>query len=400
MKVLCVLGQHQYGCPRRGQGIEYVAFLPALRRLGHTVLHFESWNRSCYRDLAELNERLIATVAAERPDVLLAVAFTEEVWLETIRLIGQMGVATICWATDDSWKYGEQSRFLGKAFQTMATTYPEVVRKYQRDGIENVLVTQWAARADAMRPPLAARDCRYAVSFVGTTYGNRVQQVASLRRLGVDVECFGYGWPNGPVAEEDIPRIMRESVISLNFANSRGANQIKARTFEVPGAGGFLMTEYTPGLERFYQIGEEIDVFRTTEELGTKVRHYLEHPEKRDAVAQAGFDRTRREHTYDERMREVVEFALRHRPGATACSITEEFQRAVGQHRLSSSLRCLGGALVALCRVVYGRERARQAARRLVHEFSWRFLGEHTYTSRGWAGRMFPQWQERTRGAA
>ena len=44
-----------------------------------------------------------------------------------------------------------------------------------------------------------------------------------------------------------IPEIMRQSVISLNFSNSRQGRQIKARTFEVPGAGGFLMTETAPG---------------------------------------------------------------------------------------------------------------------------------------------------------
>ena len=34
--------------------------------------------------------------------------------------------------------------------------------------------------------------------------------------------------------------------------------QIKGRNFEIPGCGGFLLTDYVPGLERYFQIGEEI----------------------------------------------------------------------------------------------------------------------------------------------
>ncbi len=89
--------------------------------------------------------------------------------------------------------------------------------------------------------------------------------IARLNEYGIGVSCFGYGWPSGSLAAEKIPQIMRKSIISLNFANSRGQNQIKARTFEVPGAGGFLLTEYAPGLEKFYSIGKEIDVFSRTE---------------------------------------------------------------------------------------------------------------------------------------
>ena len=52
MKILCVFGKHHYGRPALGIGIEYAAFTSALRRLGHEVVHFESWDRSLYCDYA------------------------------------------------------------------------------------------------------------------------------------------------------------------------------------------------------------------------------------------------------------------------------------------------------------------------------------------------------------
>ena len=44
MKILCVLGEHNYGDPGRGECYEYVNFLPALKSLGHEVVFFESFN--------------------------------------------------------------------------------------------------------------------------------------------------------------------------------------------------------------------------------------------------------------------------------------------------------------------------------------------------------------------
>src|SRR5205807_8777796 len=113
----------------------------------------------------------------------------------------------------------------------------------------------------------------------------------------------------------------RSSVISLNFANSRGDKQIKARTFEVPGAGGFLLTEDAPGLERFYRIGEEIDSFADVDELEAKIRYYLADPRRRDAVAVRGFERTRDEHTYDSRMREIFAAAFGAKRAAEAAGV-------------------------------------------------------------------------------
>src|SRR5574340_921916 len=87
MKILCVLGKHNYGNPARGEGYEYVNFLPALRNLGHQVVFFESFARDAYRDFAELNRSLLETVESEKPDVVLCVLLGYEVWLETLQLI-------------------------------------------------------------------------------------------------------------------------------------------------------------------------------------------------------------------------------------------------------------------------------------------------------------------------
>ncbi|MDX8394984.1 MAG: hypothetical protein R8K22_01060, partial [Mariprofundaceae bacterium] len=232
----------------RGVGYEYANFIPALRRLGHDVVFFESWDKKKYRDFADLNRNLLHVFQEEKPDVLFCVMMTCEIWLETLQLMCDSDdVALINWATDDSWKYDQCSRFVASYFDLHATTYPSALEKSLKDGLNNVVLTQWAADSGRMKPPLKASQCQYRVSFVGSSYGDRKGWVDSLQQRGIKVDTFGFGWPNGCVADEDVAKIIRDSQISLNFADSgvviedskvTRSRQIKARVFEVPGAGG------------------------------------------------------------------------------------------------------------------------------------------------------------------
>ena len=394
MKVLCVFGKHQYGRPVLGIGIEYAAFTSALRRLGHQVVHFESWDRSLYRDYAELNRNLLEYAARENPDVLLAVQRDCEIWTETLDAIRGRGVIVISWTTDDSWKYREVSRFIGQHCDLITTTYDYVVPQYHRDGIHHVFLTQWAANAESLQQPWPASDCRYDVSFVGAAYGRRREIVAALKGRGVAVECFGDGWPRGPVAAEEIPRIMRESRVSLNFSDAfkqKAHRQIKARTFEVPGAGGLLLTEYAPGLERFYQLGSEILTYKTVDEMERQIRYLHANPPQRDAIAWAGFLRTKADHTYDLRLTQILDAAIeasrwRNRPVAS-----KAFSEAIERYRGSFSLKPLGQLLASACSTVWGAERGQRAARRALFELSWRMLGKKTFAAEGLPGRLFPR---------
>ena len=73
MKILCVFGRHAYGDPARGEGYEYVSFMPALRSLGHEVALFDCFDRAAYRDFAELNRAFLTAVERARPQLIFCV---------------------------------------------------------------------------------------------------------------------------------------------------------------------------------------------------------------------------------------------------------------------------------------------------------------------------------------
>jgi spore maturation protein CgeB len=399
MKILCVLGQHNYGDPARGQGYEYTHFLPALRALGHEVTFFDSFSRTIHPDFTAINRALLEIVDALQPDVVFCVLRGYEIWLETLTLIRQAGARLVNWATDDSWRYPQFSKFVAPVFDAWMTTSHTANILAQQDGHSNFILTQWAANTDWLAEPLPARECQYPVTFIGSAYGNRPHQVAALKARGIEVRCFGYGWEKGPVATQDIPHIIRASVISLNFSDSsvyfqglrphRG-RQIKARVFEVPGSGGFLLTEHVEHLKDYYTPHHEVEVFQDMDDLTTKIRYYLEHHEERNAIARQGFMRTCKEHTYDIRFRDL----LKDRGDITGSAYHKSvdftaFTHIAACHHRGMRERFLRGFLGMPCQMLWGKRRGMRAARRLVFELSWQMAGRKTYTAAGLPGRLF-----------
>jgi len=402
MKILCVFGQHNYGDPARGLGYEYTNFIPALKNLGHEVLFFELWDRSAYTDFADLNRQFLQAVEREQPDIVLCVTMTTELWIETLQLARQGCRAVfIHWNPDDSWKYKQNSRLLAPAFDVMATTYPSAMHMSLGDGFDNFVLTQWAANSAVMAKPLPATQCTHTVSFVGSAYGNRKEWIAGLKDCGIEVACFGHGWPNGPVAAEQIPEIMRNSVVSLNFGDSgvvmQGAvptrsRQIKARVFEVLGAGGLLVSEHAEHLEEYFRLGEEIVVFDDIDELTDAIHALRTQPARRDTIAQDGHARCKREHSYEVRFTALLDVAIASRREHRATQVGIDFaafEDIASRYRVGWMLKFLRGLLLFPCRLIWGRERGARAARRLLFEISWRLLGDKTYRAVGWPGRLF-----------
>ena len=409
MKILCVFGEYNYGDSSRGQGYEYANFIPALQRLGHDVVFFESLNKSQYADFTDLNRSFLETVTKEQPDIVFCVLMHYELWLETLEIArGICGATLINWATDDSWKYRQFSRLIASHFDLYATTYATALENARRDGLNNFYLTQWAATGATLREPLASQDCCHAVSFVGSCYGNRSEWIESLRHKGIEVACFGSGWASGAVAAEDIPEIMRNSVISLNFGDSERvmngmrlsrSRQIKARIFEVPGCGGFLMTQNADDLEKYFVPGSEVVTFNDIDDLVGKITYYLEHPEMRDQIARAGHERTRSEHTYEIRFSQLLEASAslrKDRRGVDNAKAVRDFSRGFEdfpklalRHKPNVGLRLLRLFLTIPCVIFWGKRRGMRAARRILFELSWRLFGQATYTAAGWPGRIF-----------
>ena len=300
-----------------------------------------------------------------------------------------------------AWKYSQFSRYIAPHVDLHVTTYPDAYRRAHASGSDNVVLSQWGASERLLAEPLKSRDCEYDVTFVGSAYGNRLRWIKGLASLGIEVRCFGHGWDGGVLTASDIAQIYRKSRISLNFADSglqfsglslSHSRQIKARTFEVPGAGGFLLTEYAPDLDSYFEPEREIAVFENLTNLAAAIRHYLSTPAERDAIARAGFERTRREHTYATRFPPLLDMALaaaKNRANRGWSLDPTQLDPLFARHRIGAGWRTAKAGLTGLANVAVGPQRGQRAARRAVYEIYWRLRGARTYSCAGLPGRLF-----------
>lgn len=323
MRVLYVAMAHDYGDAARGPSFEETNFRSALDGMGHEVTAFDFLAREHAVGREAMNAELLSIAERSEPDVAFFFLFKEEVAASTIEAIQ---APTVNWFADDHWRFDDFTRHFAPSFDWSVTTDAESLPKYRALGYDRVILSQWACNRysyDRVTDELA-----HNVTFIGQPHGGREKLVSSLQEAGYPVECWGYGWPNGRVDHDEMVRIFASSAINLNLSNSstmswtprmrvgavvRGRrpwspkrrSQIKGRTFEVPGSGGFLLTEHVPHLGEYFDIGREIATFDSDRDLTKQVRYWLEHPEERAAVADAGYRRVRAEHTYDHRFQAI-----------------------------------------------------------------------------------------------
>jgi spore maturation protein CgeB len=313
LRILYVASRFDYGDPARGLSFEEMNFAGALRGMGHELLAFDAIAEGKRIGRRRANRALLALARETAPDLAFFCLMTHEVKRSTIRaLSGELGIPTVNWFCDDNWRFRSFTKRYAPCFSYSVTTVAEALPRYRSIGYEKVLLLPWACNRYHYRR--VSDEKRWDVTFVGQPHSDRRKVVAELARRGISVECFGYGWPNGRVAHERMLEIFSGSRINLNLTNSANRfrrprpAQIKGRLFEVPGCGGFLLTETTAQLERYLQPGRECATFSGLDELESQIRYFLEHEDERRRIELAGERRVLAEHTYDHRFGELFRY--------------------------------------------------------------------------------------------
>lgn len=146
------------------------------------------------------------------------------------------------------------------------------------------------------------------ISFVGNLdVGYRREYIHYLVANGVEVEVYGAGSSTGFISHEKVVEIHNQSKICLNFTGMvdfkylppgiplirRQIRQSKGRPIEIALCGGFVLSEYSVGISGMFDIGSEIDLFYSKEELLKKVKYYLVNNSIRSEMANNAYVRAK-----------------------------------------------------------------------------------------------------------
>lgn len=236
---------------------------------------------------------------------------------KTLQKMAQAGavIFNFCW--DDKLSFSGKKlrgRYTGPAAIAHAvdlnlTNSPDSLIKYAVNG---GLAMFWpeAAHPDIHHPYDIPFE--FDASFIGRCYGWRPVFIRRLSKMGIKVECFGHGWPNGPLSDREMVKLYSRTRVNLGFAgvaHSRKLMCLKGRDFEVPMSGGLYLTQNNPELSLVFNVGYEILTYRNEEDCVRIIHELLADPNRAVAIRKAGRKRCLSDHSYHERWSQVFQIA-------------------------------------------------------------------------------------------
>lgn len=305
---------------------------------------------------AHYSERIIDDVERTHRsagiDLFFSYFYSAMILPEALQLIKALGIPTVNFYCNSIHQFHLVEE-IAPHFDYCMFPEREAIGKYLAVGAKPVHI-QMAANPRFYRPYALPRE--YPVTFVGQKYLNRGEYVGYLFSNAVDVRVWGSGWQmpaapqlvlspyrrmrglagalkrrlltgqqplpakrlpddrcGPPLSDEELVKMYSRTFISLGFSEVQDQRtgqvkrHIRLRDFEAPMSGAFYLVGYQEELADYYELGREIVCYDDQRELLDKVRYYLNHESQVERIREAGLRRARRDHTWENRFRQLFE---------------------------------------------------------------------------------------------
>jgi len=326
MKILLAAPGHLRTAPMGG----FVA--AALGRLGHDVTVFDCAPRWGDRlrgalpggggSAPAMNARLRRIAAAERPDLFLTL-FGFDVDEESVRVLRRLDVPTACWWLNDPFQLSRSLRQASR-YDFYFTNARGCLPEYRAAGIDGAHFLPLAADPDVHRPQTLnraeARQYESSVCFAGDWSPLREEWIRKLLPV-YRVRVWG-PWGKKLAANSPIRGVLADGfftpaemvrafagaklVLNLHTWFGQWPYGVNPRLFEAAGAGACQLVDAKAEIPDLYDVPGEVVCFASFEECERLIAQYLNREAERGAVGVRAAERTRREHTYDHRMRALL----------------------------------------------------------------------------------------------
>ncbi len=110
----------------------------------------------------------------------------------------------------------------------------------------------------------------------------------------------------GAATLTEMPKIFHAGRINLNITMRPIETGLSLRIWDVLGCGGFLLTNYQAEIPDYFEIGKDLEVYESMDDLIHKVDYYLSHEAERMEIAINGYEKTAAHHTYEMRLAEMI----------------------------------------------------------------------------------------------
>lgn len=222
--------------------------------------------------------------------------------------IDKISIPKACYLID-THLHLEQHKEIARNFDFVFLAQQEYVSALKASGNPNVY---WMPLA--CDPEIHGRtetDIEYDIGFVGSITPAHTRRKKLLDDIG---RHFNLHLDRKFM--DEMAMIFSKSKIVFNEAIK---NDLNMRVFEALCSGSLLVTDDACGLTDFFQSGKHLVTYRD-ESLVETIRYYLEHPEERIRIAKEGQREALAKHTYEHRIKFMMDTLDEHFRNATDSS--------------------------------------------------------------------------------
>ena len=287
-------------------------------------------------ELQRINSDLLSKIEKIKPDIFLGAGFFR-IFPETVEKIKKDGIKTVLWTIDPLKSQDELKRLRDSAvhYDFVFVGGTEVSAELKNIQINNLYWlpfacdTQIHRRVGLTHREKAEYSCD--IAFVGTVdprlYAYRVKLLEGLSDLKISV--WGPGVSALPKNSLLKPLVRgaetpaqtwrkiysaAKIVLCIHFREPNQkipCYQASPRVYEALACKSFLLVDNQRDVSSLFKDGEHLVIFKDLTDLREKIEYYLEHPQERERIAQAGYREVVNKHTYDHRIKEMFDIVTR-----------------------------------------------------------------------------------------
>ncbi|MCX7917802.1 MAG: glycosyltransferase [bacterium] len=278
-------------------------FVDPLKKIFKDVLPYDFQKRIVEIGIKKMNEEVLEIVKNYKSDYVIYLSGYYEFTIETLKKIREKSTL-IGWFFDDEFRFENYTKYWIPYFDFYVTHSIEAIEKYKKLNVK--VIHTLPCDGIPSYPEWDKIEKIYDVSFIGFKTEDREKYINFLKNnLKIDLFLAGHGWGKY-LSFIEMNEVFRKSKINLCFTKTfNNKKQWKGRIFEVMLQGGFMLTEYVPHLEKYFEIGKEIDCFDNEKELIDKVKYYLKNEKERLEIAKRGWKKCIENYTPYHRMYNV-----------------------------------------------------------------------------------------------
>jgi spore maturation protein CgeB len=277
-----------------------------------------------------INQDFIDEALLFSPDVILVISSSGNKILPEFlgRLKQKLDIPLVTWFGDDPLRFYQETKNV-LHYDYLFTADPSLIAQLRLITKNPIEYLPAAADPDIFKPvkltddEIAQFECD--IGFVGaassgdgggvmrakilesiSSYNLKIYGDPDWKRLYKDFPFLKSAFQGRILPVQETNKLFNAAKIVMNIHHPQNKYWASIRTFEIGASGAFQLADMRKGIEDLFKLNEEIVCYSSIQELRELVDYYLRHSEERIAIAQRLREKILQQHTYQHRMRTIL----------------------------------------------------------------------------------------------